>query len=242
MELKSLFDLSKLPTKFLFVFAVITGFVLFARGKTLSIVKLESIHEKYGEVIGVIFLVSAGIVFVNVFLWVIQRRRKKIYKSKFVKRMKSEIKKFSDDEKSVLREFIVPEVKTIIAPIDNPAVAGLIHRKVLTTVRPLGGKHQIMRQDKIGEYLYHTTISINKVVIDFITNEDVDYQRSISEEHAEFLNENRPHWVQDNMRWEFNFDDYIVPNPVPPPHFKITQTTSIPLKTKVPLFLEGLSQ
>lgn len=207
MEFKSLFDLSKLPTKFLFVFSVITGFMLFTSRDTLSIVKLESIHEKYGEVIGVIFLVSAGVVIVNVILWGIKLGRKKIYKSKFVKHMKSEIKKFSDDEKSVLREFIVPEVKTIIAPIDNPAVAGLVDRKIITIVKPLGGNCKIMRQDTISEYLYYTTVSINTVIIDIITNEDVDYQRPKSQEHEAFLIENRPHWVQNNNQWEFNFDD-----------------------------------
>jgi hypothetical protein len=43
--MKTLFDFSKLPTKFFILFAVASGFILFARPEWLSIIEIANIQK-----------------------------------------------------------------------------------------------------------------------------------------------------------------------------------------------------
>ena len=64
---KGLFDLSKLPAKFFVLFALVTGFILFANELLLEKIQLDSIKNTYGPIIGLVFAISAGLTLLNVF-------------------------------------------------------------------------------------------------------------------------------------------------------------------------------
>ena len=61
-NLKALFDLTKLPAKFFFLFAVLSGFVLFADDAILKKIHLEKLNVDYGRIVGLVFISSAGII------------------------------------------------------------------------------------------------------------------------------------------------------------------------------------
>ena len=55
-NLKALFDLTKLPAKFFFLFAVLSGFILFADSNILKKIHLEKLNESYGWIVGLVFI------------------------------------------------------------------------------------------------------------------------------------------------------------------------------------------
>lgn len=130
-NLKALFDLTKLPAKFFFLFAVLSGFVLFADSSILKRVHLEKLNESYGWIVGLVFISTTGLVFVN---FIIRAFKTISYKFKFFKVKKeyiSRLRNLDVHEKAVLREFIINQKSSIEVPIDNPTITGLIRKKVL---------------------------------------------------------------------------------------------------------------
>jgi hypothetical protein len=191
---KSLFDIDKIPARFFFLFCVITGFILLAGDATLDTLHLANIEEKYGEIVGVVFLVSTGMVIINTFLWfqrVLMRKRNKKKRGEWILK---EIGKFTPNEKAVIREFAVSNVRTISAPIDDPTVSGLLHKKILYIALPIGGTSTIMHGNT-------TSIAIRDDVMESIKREDIEMNDNPTQDDVDFLNNNRPSWTPRYGEW-----------------------------------------
>lgn len=186
--LKAIFDLTKLPTKFFFLLSAVSGFVLFVDQKFLNEkLFLDNVKENYGWILGIIFILSTGLVLVNFVIWIFKSIRRKILINKWKKKFAVRIKTLDRFEKSILREFILNGQKSVEMPIDNPSVSGLLDNNILVMNRQFGNS-SIMNGMK-------TSLSINESVMEILELKDIDLSEPPTEKEIEFAKNNRPEWT-----------------------------------------------
>lgn len=186
--LKAIFDLNKLPTKFFFLLSAVSGFVLFIDEQFLNEkLFIDNLKDKYGWVLGIIFILSSGLVLVNFVIWIFKTVQRKILMTKWKKKFAERVKNFDRIEKSILREFILNGQKSIEMPIDNPSVSGLLDKNILVMNRQFGNT-SIMTGFK-------TSLSINETVLEILELKDIDLSEQPTELEIEFAKNNRPEWT-----------------------------------------------
>lgn len=194
-NLKALFDLTKLPSKFFFLFSVVSGFILFADNNLLKKIHLEKLNESYGWIIGLVFISTSGLVLVNFVIWAFKKLSYKIKLFKIKKEHKERLKSLDFHEKSVLREFVINQKSSIEVPIDNPTITGLIRKKILSINKQFGNGFIMSGMN--------ASVSMNKFVEKHLTAKDIDLSESSNptEEEIDFIKSNRPDWVE--KRWRY---------------------------------------
>tara|TARA_B100000378_G_scaffold203686_1_gene167075 strand:+ start:1040 stop:1624 length:585 start_codon:yes stop_codon:yes gene_type:complete len=186
---KAIFDLTKLPTKFFFLLSVVSGFILFVDQSFLNEkLFLDNAKEKYGWILGIIFILSTGLVLVNFVIWIFKSIQRKILLKKWKKKFTERVKNLDRFEKSILREFILIGQKSIDMPIDNSSVSGLLDKGILVMNRQFGN-NSIMHGMK-------TSLSINESVMEILELKDIDLSDPPTEKEIEFAKNNRPEWTK----------------------------------------------
>lgn len=186
--LKAIFDLTKLPTKFFFLLSAVSGFALFVDQKFLNEkLFLDNVKEEYGSILGIIFILSTGLVLVNFVIWIFKTIQRKILIKKWKKKFAERVKNFDRFEKSILREFFLYGQKSVEMPIDNPSVSGLLDKNILVMNRQFENV-SIMNGLK-------TSLSINESVMEILEYKDIDLSKPITEKEIEFAKNNRPEWI-----------------------------------------------
>lgn len=186
--LKVLFDLRKLPTKFFFLVSVVSGFILFVNERFLNErLFLDNLKEKHGWILGIIFILTSGLVFVNFVIWVFKSIQRRILINKWKKKFAKRIRTLDRFEKAILREFILNGQKSIDMPIDNSAVAGLLNNNILVMNRQFNNT-SIMKGMIVS-------LSINEYVLEILKPRDIDWSDPPSEQQIKNANKNRPEWI-----------------------------------------------
>lgn len=188
---KALFDLTKLPAKFFFLFAVVSGFILFADETLLRKIHLEKINETYGWIIGLVFITTTGLIIVNFIIWLFNKISYQIKFYKVKKEFIQSLRNLDFHEKAVLREFLINNKTSLEVPIDNPTISGLIRKKILFINQPFG--NAIMMNGM------NTSVSFSKFVDKNLTLKDVDLTENPTEEEIRIMESNRPSWVERRM-------------------------------------------
>lgn len=192
-NLKSLFDLTKLPAKFFFLFSVLSGFILFADKKILQKIHLEKINDSYGWIIGLVFISTTGLVFVNFVIWIFKKVSDKVKFGKVKKEYLERLKSLDFHEKAVIREFAINGKSSIEVPLDDATISGLIEKKILAINRSFGNSFIMSGMD--------ASVSLNKFAEKHLTPKDIDLTESPTPTQAEidFVKSNRPDWA--NKGW-----------------------------------------
>lgn len=186
--LKAIFDLTKLPTKFFFLLSAVSGFALFVDQKFLNEkLFLDNVKEKYGSILGIIFILATGLVIVNFVIWIFKTIQRKLFIKKLKKKFAERVKNFDRYEKSIMREFILNGQKSVEMPIDNPSVSGLLDKNILVMNRQFGNS-SIMTGLK-------TSLSINESVMEILEFKDIDLSDPPTKEEVELAKNNRPKWT-----------------------------------------------
>lgn len=185
---KALFDLTKLPAKFFFLFAVLSGFILFADQQLLRKIHLEKMNESYGWIIGLVFISASGLIIVNFIIWLFNKINYKIKFFKIKKEFIQSLRTLDLHEKAVLREFLINQKTSLEVPIDDPTISGLIRKKILFINQPFGNAFIMSGMN--------TSVSISKFVDKNLTLNDVDLSENPTEEEMVFLESNRPSWIE----------------------------------------------
>lgn len=186
--LKAIFDITKIPTRFFFLLAVVSAFILFTEQEFLNEkLFLGNLKDKYGWILGILFILCSGLVLVNFIIWIFKYIQRQIRISKWKKNFSIRIKTLDRYEKSVLREFFLNGQKTVEMPIDNPAVSGLLNNNILVMNRQFGNS-SIMNGMR-------TSLSINESVLEVMEFKDLDLSDPPTEEEIEFAKNNRPDWT-----------------------------------------------
>jgi len=191
-HLKNLFDLTKLPAKFFFLFAVISGFILFADNTILEKVQLDKLNETYGWIVGLVFITSSGLVVVNFSIWLFKYIRTQFKIRKIKNSFKERLKNLDLHEQSVIREFLINQQTSIEMPIDDPVVSGLLKKRILVINKQLGNGFMMT-----GSY---TSVSINEYAEKYLNLSDVGLSEKPTEEQINEVNNNRPKWVN---KWNY---------------------------------------
>lgn len=185
--IRALFDLTKLPAKFFFLFAVICGFILFATDEILETIQLTELKAKYGWIIGLTFILSTGLVIVNLIIWLYKYWNGKILLKKIKNEFGKSVKSLDPHEKSVIREFVLNGQSSIEMPIDDPVITGLLQKRILKINKQFGNSF-IMS----GRY---APVSLNKYAESVLEPKDIDLSENPTEDEIEFARNNRPKWT-----------------------------------------------
>jgi len=190
---KALFDLTKLPAKFFFLFAVLSGFILFADQSFLKRLHLEKMNETYGWIVGLVFISTSGLIVVNLTIWAFNKINYKIKFSKVKKEYINSLRNLDYHEKSVLREFLINQKTSMDVPIDDPTISGLIRKKILFINKQFGNAFILNGMD--------ASVSLSKFVEKNLNAKDLDISENPTEDEIEFIKSNRPTWVE--KRWRY---------------------------------------
>lgn len=191
-HLKNLFDLTKLPAKFFFLFAVLSGFILFADNSLLEKIHLDKLNENYGWIVGLVFIVSSGLVIVNFTIWLFKYIRAQFKIRKIKNGFKERLKTLDLHEQAVIREFLINQQTSIEMPIDDPVVSGLLKKRILVINKQLGNTFLMT-----GSY---TSVSINEYAEKYLNLSDVGLSEKPTEDEIIELGRNRPKWVD---KWNY---------------------------------------
>lgn len=138
MEILSrIIDIIKLPLKYIFWIALVSGVLLFLPETWLIALYVKRFSEQYGLFIGFVFLASISLTVINITCWVFNSLRNASTIKKFETQILDDIRDLSSHEKAVLREFFLKDRQTLRLPIDEPTVAGLIKRGILQSIGEL---------------------------------------------------------------------------------------------------------
>lgn len=124
---KSIFDITKLPTKIFLVLSIVSGFFIFASKELIQLFRLDKLDE-YSSYIGIIFLLSTSLVIVNFIIWLFNRINSWVIHLKRKKIFLKQLEMLDQYEKSVLREFFICGKNSLKMPIDDTVVSGLLHK------------------------------------------------------------------------------------------------------------------
>jgi Super-infection exclusion protein B len=195
--LEKLFDIKKIPTKFLFVIWLSSGLILFVPKKFLTKLNLTDFLKDYGKYIGIAFLISSAFLLVTLINYISRLISRKRLTKKIRNSILEDIKYLDIHEKALLREFYINNKQTLQMPLDNETVVGLIN------------KHIIYQASSTGfTYLHgvYFTYSMTEIALDNLTPELIDLPRNPTEEDKHRIISQRPNWAKEKSRMEDLFN------------------------------------
>jgi cbb3-type cytochrome oxidase subunit 3 len=148
---------------------------------------LKNFEAEYGLFVGIIFLLSTALLFLEFVLWVWSIFNNKIQKNKSLKIALKELNQLDFREISILREFYIQGQSTLKLPMNQPVVAGLIEKGVLKQVGSLG-------ESSFSDILI--SLSIPTEIKSKITNEFLKLPNTEpNESEIQWIRENLPDFV-----------------------------------------------
>jgi len=195
--LEKLFDIKKIPTKFLFVIWLSSGLILFVPNNFLIKLNLSDFLKDYGKYIGIIFLISSTFLMVTLLYYIgslINRYRmtKKIKDS-----ILNDIKCLNINEKALLREFYINDKQTLQMPLDNDTVVGLVNKHIIYQASSTGFTYSH------GAYFPYT---MTEIAFKNLTPEMIDLPKKITEDAKRRISSQRPTWAIEKSRFENLFN------------------------------------
>ncbi|WP_312312217.1 super-infection exclusion protein B [Empedobacter brevis] len=198
--LTKFFDLNKIPTKIIFLLALVTGLVMFLPDNILDVLYITEFKLEYGKYFGIIFIVSISFLTINILLWLIKKIRIIFLKRKHFKILMKNLEELSSSEQSVIREFYILNKPALELPYNDPIVRNLINKKIIIRISETGQvnlNNGILFPFKINDLI------VNKITLELL---GVDINETNENINA-FFNNNRPDWIN-----EINYLDKLFRN------------------------------
>jgi hypothetical protein len=189
-------DFLKLPTKYFGLVAIVTGAVLLLPEKILERLHIDKIPPPYGTILGIVFLMSIGLVVVNSLSWMAARFQRYRQISQRREFLRESVNKLDDAERAVLREFFLHGQTTIQLPFDHPVIAGMMTCGIL---QPVGrfGRHSragmmfsFRISDSADEFITSDVLGLTQYLTD-----GPEGKWMISEQGIEWIERNRPPFI-----------------------------------------------
>jgi hypothetical protein len=118
-------DVFKLQTRYVVLLSLVSGAMLFSPQPILEKLHLSSIPSPYGAIVGIVFLLSTGLVIVNTWSAIASALRHRGAFALRQSKVAESLGNLDPSEQAVLREFILFGCSTLKIPMCNPAVVGL---------------------------------------------------------------------------------------------------------------------
>lgn len=128
----NLADFFKLPTKIMFALALASGMVLFLPDNIVAKMYMVDFRNKYGFVIGLLFLISFSILVVTVFAGVYKYLSNKYSVKKFKATAKERLQKLDDYQKAIVYGLYMEDNHTDELPLHDGAVKWLEQNIIIT--------------------------------------------------------------------------------------------------------------
>ena len=128
------FDLTKfftLPNKILGAIALATGMMLFMPTNILDLLYISQITERYGSIIGIIFIISLSIVIVSLIFSLSSLIRKNYDDKRFPEKTFRYLKNMSEEEKALVFSMYIAEGYMKDLPIHEGTVIELENTGVI---------------------------------------------------------------------------------------------------------------
>lgn len=131
-DFKSFIELLKLPPTILSTISLVTGLILFLPDKAIEKLSMLSLKEKYGFIVGLIFLLSTIMLLVMVIHYFGKKIYKKISNKKMIKYQIKYLKELDKAKTNFIREFIDEESHTLNVCMNNGNVIELSHFGIIS--------------------------------------------------------------------------------------------------------------
>jgi hypothetical protein len=183
-----LMEIVKLPLRYSWVAAITSGLLLFLPDEALGPIHCKQFVQDYGTQIGLVFMVTSVIVVVELVMWCANGYHARAERRAANKRRAKALESLDPLEKAVLREFFVfqSSANTILLPVENPTVAGLLVNGILEMVS------QIPRFSRAGRL-----VSVRIADDIMITQEMLDLPARPTEQEWQQLAASRPGFMME---------------------------------------------
>jgi hypothetical protein len=186
---KGLIDLIRSSVKYASVVVLASGILLFVPANWLAKIRVDQFVDKYGDVIGLVFVVSGSFVLIEPLSWLggvlkstyVQRKQRKV--------IESVISELDEREKAVLREFYIEDKRTLVLPVEHPVLEGLISEGILEVV----GSQPLVWD--IGRGYHRFSVRIGSEVSRYLLPEMLGMPSEPTEEELRELRRRRPDFL-----------------------------------------------
>ena len=191
--LEKLFDIKKIPTRFIFVIWLSSGLILFVPEHFLTKLNLNIFLQEYGKYIGIVFIICTGFLLVTILCSIKESfdRKKSLKSTK--KSILYAIQNLDFHEKALLREFFITRKSTLQLPVDNDTVVGLVNKRILYQASNIG-------------FTYLHGVYYSYSIIEFARNnlmpEMIDWPSDMTEEEENRIINGRPMWAKERSRMD----------------------------------------
>lgn len=182
---KGLIDLIRSSAKYAFVVVLASGILLFVPANWLAKIRVDRFVDNYGDVIGLVFVVSGSFVLVEPLSWLGGVLKSTYAQRKLRKAIESVLSELDEREKAVLREFYIEDKRTLVLPVEHPVVEGLISEGILEMVgsRPLVWDR--------GRGYHRFSVRIGSEVSRYLSPEMLDMPSEPTEEELQEIRRHR---------------------------------------------------
>jgi hypothetical protein len=136
--LSKLFDIGKLPSKVVALVCFVSAMLLFAPDKIQDSLHTKSAVSEHGSYVGLLFITSTALLGINIFIWLSKHATHAITRRRIRRNVVKAIARLDRAEAIILREFMIQQKQTIMLPIDEPVVAGLLNKRIIGQVSTVG--------------------------------------------------------------------------------------------------------
>lgn len=195
--INTLGNITKIPLKFFVVATAVSGILVSLSPPLLKKLQLENFMSSYGSYVAIVFISCVAIVLVEVAIKSYQSILAKKYSNASRKTITDKIQSLDSTETSIIRELFFDGSSTTSMPIDNPAVAELLHKGVLITVGSMGHRSYVgtlfpVRLSRIAtKELNPTLIGLGPYLID-----NPKDQWMVSDAGINWVRNNRPTFMR----------------------------------------------
>lgn len=187
---EKLFDIKKVPAKFILVIWISMLFIIFTPEDILLKFNLSMFIKEYGKYIGITFISSSAFIVVIFFTYIQKSIIDYSYSRKTRKLILKNLNSLDVHEQALLREFFLFNQSAIKLPIDNETVIGLVSKKILYQVQNMS-------------FVYNSNIVASTYCITDIAKENIENSSSLigmsynpTEQELNNLMLHRPSWLR----------------------------------------------
>ena len=124
-------ELLTLPPKIMMALFFSTGLVLFLPEDIIEKVYLNEFKDKYGSILGIVFIVSLSILLFSLIFFIFQYFFMKFSNKKFMKNAEDKLLSLNRQERYVIREFFNTSDNTLNLPVNNGLTTKLEYYKII---------------------------------------------------------------------------------------------------------------
>lgn len=138
--MKSIVELLKLPLYIIGALAMSSGIVLFSPSSFLDKLYLLDYKDKYGSVLGIVFVVSVAILVVQLLIIICKKISNYILDKKLLNAQIRFLKNIDEPKKEILIKLLQSPTHTAMLPMRNAYVIELTNINAIT---PAGSNHPV---------------------------------------------------------------------------------------------------